>query len=137
MYHILIFSTYFLGRVLKVDGAYAAVKFPFLKDNSSNKETKDTDDSTNLLQDCRLMKTDDLQVLKSNSTSRSPDCFQRTPKKVNIPENAGQIMSLAVDGQGIFHKQMLLSLGLRLEYCIKTNKTINRCSCHCKKWAQT
>lgn len=71
-----------------------------MKESSSNKEAKDGDDPSNLLVDCRLLRADELQVLKSNSTSRSPDCFQRTPKKVNIPENAGQIMSLTIDGQG-------------------------------------
>lgn len=76
------------------------MKFPTVKENNFGKESKETDDSTSLLQECRLMRTDDLQVLKSNSTSRSPDCFQRVPKKVNIPENAGQILTLTVDGQG-------------------------------------
>ena len=76
------------------------MKFPTVKDNSSGKESKETDDSTSLLQECRLMRTDDLQVLKSNSTSRSPDCFQRVPKKVNISDSAGQILTLTVDDQG-------------------------------------
>ena len=44
-----------VGRVLKVDGAYAAVKFPSTRD----RDNKETDD---ILQDCRLMKKDDLQV---------------------------------------------------------------------------
>lgn len=47
-----------VGRVLKVDGAYAAVKFPAV--HSRDRDAKDSDD---ILQDCRLMRKDDLQVI--------------------------------------------------------------------------
>lgn len=49
-----------IGRVLKVDGAYAAVRFP--TNHSKERDSKDADD---LLQDCRLMRKDDLQVSES------------------------------------------------------------------------
>lgn len=45
------------GRVVKVDGAYAAIRFP--STHSKDRDTKDVDD---LFQDCRLMRKDDLQV---------------------------------------------------------------------------
>lgn len=47
--------------MLKVDGAHVAVRFPNTKDS---KEMKDltADDTVNLLQDCRLMRKDELQV---------------------------------------------------------------------------
>lgn len=46
------------GRVLKVDGAYAAVRFP--PAHTRDKDvSKDGDD---IFQDCRLMRKDDLQV---------------------------------------------------------------------------
>lgn len=59
-----------IGRVLKVDGAYAAVRFPSNKDYSG-KEAKDlvasansssTEDPASLLQDCRLLRKDELQA---------------------------------------------------------------------------
>lgn len=52
---------HFAGRVLKVDGAHVAVRFPCTRDS---KEIKDltSDDTVNLLQDCRLMRKDELQV---------------------------------------------------------------------------
>lgn len=40
-----------------------------------------------------------MQVIKSGTTSRAPDCFQRIPRRVNIPEG-GQILTITVDGQG-------------------------------------
>lgn len=43
------------GRVLKVDGAYAAVRFP-------SAHTKVAFDVDEILQDCRLMRKDELQV---------------------------------------------------------------------------
>ena len=58
------------GRVLKVDGAYAAVRFPSNKDYCG-KEAKDVnattgsnEDPASLLQDCRLLRKDELQVIK-------------------------------------------------------------------------
>lgn len=52
------------GRVLKVDGAYAAVKFPSTSGGprGDHRDGKDPDDTVSLLQDCRLMRKDDLQV---------------------------------------------------------------------------
>lgn len=55
-----------IGRVLKVDGAYAAVRFPCNKDYNG-KEAKDlvagnNEDPASLLQDCRLLRKDELQV---------------------------------------------------------------------------
>lgn len=45
-----------IGRVLKVDGQYAAVKFPNTNGSDNGKEEADA------WHDCRLMKKDDLQV---------------------------------------------------------------------------
>ncbi|XP_054273224.1 E3 ubiquitin-protein ligase UBR5 isoform X2 [Macrosteles quadrilineatus] len=92
-----------VGRVLKVDGAYAAVKFPNPSPKEGGKDSKETttDDTLTLLQDCRLLRKDELQVVKTNTTSRAPDCFQRTPRRINMTENGGHILTIAVDGQGI------------------------------------
>jgi hypothetical protein len=58
-----------VGRVLKVDGDYAAVRFPTSKEGKdSNKEASTTgtaEDANVLLAECRLMRTDDLQVRKT------------------------------------------------------------------------
>lgn len=55
-----------VGRVLKVDGAYAAVKFTNstgpAKDSTKDIKEVSSDDTINLLQDCRLLRKDDLQV---------------------------------------------------------------------------
>jgi len=33
--------------------------------------------------------------------SKVPDCFQRTPRRINIPtDNGNQILTLTIDGQG-------------------------------------
>ena len=60
------------------------------------------DDPTSLLSDCRILRKDDLQVVKGVTAPRLPDCFQRTPKKVLLPE-MGQILTVAVDTQGLLH----------------------------------
>jgi len=57
------------------------------------------DDPMSVLSDCRIFRKDDLQVVKSVATPRVPDCFQRVPKKVMLPD-VGQILAMAVDTQG-------------------------------------
>lgn len=50
-------------KVLKVDGAYVAVKFPGTSSSVSSQSTAPTDsDPSSLLQDCRLLRIDELQV---------------------------------------------------------------------------
>lgn len=40
-----------------------------------------------------------LQVVKTGGTPKVPDCFQRTPKKLCIPEKA-EILAVNVDSKG-------------------------------------
>lgn len=83
-----------IGRVVKVDGIYVAVKFP-------NKEGTggDKDDP---LSDCRLMRKDEIQVVRggSSASTRTLDCLQRTPKRVSFPDNV-DILSMSVDARGM------------------------------------
>lgn len=62
--NVLCLICFILGRVLKVDGAYAAVKFPTSSKESvkDSKENFSDDTTISLLQDCRLLRKDDLQV---------------------------------------------------------------------------
>ena len=52
------------AQVLKVDGAYVAVKFPGTSSSVSSQATAVAADSdpSSLLQDCRLLRIDELQV---------------------------------------------------------------------------
>lgn len=95
-----------IGKVLKVDGAYAAVKFPSVNSVNTNKDVKDESDAW---QDCRLMRKDDLQVIKSTTTSRVPDCFQKIPRRILLytPQSStsdnlnSQLLALTIDSKGI------------------------------------
>lgn len=55
--------------MLKVDGAYVAVKFPGTSSSMSNQTTAAPPDSdpSSLLQDCRLLRIDELQVLTDST----------------------------------------------------------------------
>ncbi|XP_058868620.1 E3 ubiquitin-protein ligase UBR5 isoform X3 [Acipenser ruthenus] len=104
-----------VGKVLKVDGAYVAVKFPGTSNSVSNQSTSTSDsDPSSLLQDCRLLRIDELQVVKTGGTPKVPDCFQRTPKKLCIPEKA-EILAVNVDSKGV-HAVLKTSNWVR--YCI-------------------
>uniref|UniRef100_A0AAX7U251 E3 ubiquitin-protein ligase UBR5 n=1 Tax=Astatotilapia calliptera TaxID=8154 RepID=A0AAX7U251_ASTCA len=105
-----------VGKVLKVDGAYVAVKFPGTSSSMSNQSTAAPPDSdpSSLLQDCRLLRIDELQVVKTGGTPKVPDCFQRTPKKLCIPEKA-EILAVNVDSKGV---HAVLKTGNWVRYCI-------------------
>uniref|UniRef100_A0A672HBU0 E3 ubiquitin-protein ligase UBR5 n=1 Tax=Salarias fasciatus TaxID=181472 RepID=A0A672HBU0_SALFA len=105
-----------VGKVLKVDGAYVAVKFPGTSSSMSNQSTTVPTDSdpSSLLQDCRLLRIDELQVVKTGGTPKVPDCFQRTPKKLCIPEKA-EILAVNVDSKGV---HAVLKTGNWVRYCI-------------------
>ncbi|XP_043921583.1 E3 ubiquitin-protein ligase UBR5 [Protopterus annectens] len=104
-----------VGKVLKVDGAYVAVKFPGTSNSVSNQSSTGTEpDPSSLLQDCRLLRIDELQVVKTGGTPKVPDCFQRTPKKLCIPEKA-EILAVNVDSKGI---HAVLKTGNWVRYCI-------------------
>nr|XP_029736104.1 E3 ubiquitin-protein ligase hyd isoform X6 [Aedes albopictus] len=116
-----------IGRVLKVDGDYAAVKFPPLvpagsSSGASGSSSKDKlDDSIEAWQDCRLLRKDDLQVIKSATTSRVPDCFQKIPRRIvlnpHLPsgETGSQLLTIAVDSKGI---HAIMRTGSKLHYCL-------------------
>ncbi|XP_014675920.1 PREDICTED: E3 ubiquitin-protein ligase UBR5-like [Priapulus caudatus] len=85
----------------RVDGAYALVHFGLLdKTPTAGSSSSNTDDPLSILQDCRLLRKDDLQVMKSSSNQRVPDCFVKCPRRVNLSEH-GQILAITVDPQGI------------------------------------
>uniref|UniRef100_A0A8C1B416 Ubiquitin protein ligase E3 component n-recognin 5 n=1 Tax=Cyprinus carpio carpio TaxID=630221 RepID=A0A8C1B416_CYPCA len=102
-------------KVLKVDGAYVAVKFPGTSSSVSSQSAAPTDsDPSSLLQDCRLLRIDELQVVKTGGTPKVPDCFQRTPKKLCIPEKA-EILAVNVDSKGV---HAVLKTGSWVRYCV-------------------
>ncbi|ELK32857.1 E3 ubiquitin-protein ligase UBR5 [Myotis davidii] len=104
-----------VGKVLKVDGAYVAVKFPGTSSNTNCQSSSGSDaDPSSLLQDCRLLRIDELQVVKTGGTPKVPDCFQRTPKKLCIPEKT-EILAVNVDSKGV---HAVLKTGNWVRYCI-------------------
>ncbi|KAG1657525.1 E3 ubiquitin-protein ligase UBR5 [Nymphon striatum] len=92
-----------IGQVLKIDGSMILVKFYQPKDsnNLGNIGSQGSEDISSLLQESRLLRKDDVQVIKPGTSGpRLPDCFQKQPKKVNIPD-AGQLLTISTDDQGI------------------------------------
>ncbi|CAB3231410.1 unnamed protein product [Arctia plantaginis] len=93
-----------LGRVLKVDGAYAAVRFPTVAKDVKEAVPLAPDDLSSLLQDCRLVRKDDLVSVKwgvgGAVSPRGPDCLQRAPRKIALPTDV-QVITIAVDSRGV------------------------------------
>jgi len=86
------------GKVVKVDGPYVAVRF-----NVNNKDQKEAKDDDVVYNDnIRLLRKDELQVLKSGLLPKLPECFQRVPKKVCLQSEPGHaVMALTVDVRGV------------------------------------
>lgn len=111
-----------IGRILKVDGHYAAVRFPSTSGSDQLKE------DTDAWQDCRLMKKDDLQLVKSATTSRIPDCFQKTPRRIAFSVastssnslDTQQLLTIAVDNKGV---HAIIRTGSKLHYCLHNMNT--------------
>lgn len=102
-----------VGRVLKVDGQFAAVRFP-----SSNSKDKFDESSADAWQDCRLLRKDDLQIIKSTATSRVPDCIQKIPRRIvlNLQLNEhSQLLTLTIDSKGI---HTIMKTGPSLHYSL-------------------
>ena len=98
-----------IGRVIKIDGAYAAVLF-----NSREKYIEGVTDVQVLLQECRLLRKDELQLVKGSTSPRILDCFQRFPKKVHISENA-QFLAMTVSNLGL---HAIVKNGTKLNYMV-------------------
>ncbi|KAL7038434.1 hypothetical protein ACKWTF_009577 [Chironomus riparius] len=100
-----------IGKVLKVDGQYVAVRFQ----NTSSKEKFD-ESSSDAWQECRLLRKDELQLIKSNANSRVPDCIQKIPRRVvlnqQLNENS-QLLALTIDSKGI---HTIMKTGQKLHY---------------------
>ncbi|KAL7740186.1 hypothetical protein ACLKA6_003892 [Drosophila palustris] len=98
-----------IGKVLKVDGDYVAVRFPPLNcvnnvnvNVAAGSTTKDEgkEDDWQL---CRLLRREDVQIFRSAVSSRGPDWLQKQPKKINIGADlsSAQLLTIAVDTRGI------------------------------------
>lgn len=67
------------------------------------------------------MKKDDLQVMKSATTSRIPDCFQKTPRRISLSHNeittlsSSELLTLAIDAKGI---HAIMKTGQKLHYSL-------------------
>ena len=99
-----------IGRVLKIDGNYAAVKFNTSRDQSYS----DGSDVQSLLQECRLLRKDELQLVRGSTCAKVLDCFQRLPKRVHIPEST-QIIAMTVSNIGI---HAIVKSGTKLNYIV-------------------
>ncbi|XP_067616130.1 E3 ubiquitin-protein ligase hyd isoform X2 [Eurosta solidaginis] len=91
-----------VGKVLKVDGDFVAVRFPLYAGAVCGNVNEGKDDDW---QQCRLLRREDVQAYKSNMVSRGPDWLQKQPRKVNInncSESQGfQLLAMSADVRGI------------------------------------
>lgn len=85
-----------------MDGAYVLVKFPAFsgKDPTPDVPGLAKEDPNLVLADSRILRKDELQVVKGTSLPKIPDYFQRNPKKIILPDSIFKILTMTVDSQG-------------------------------------
>lgn len=75
------------------------MRFPTIGKDGKEIVPNNVDDWTTLLQDCRLVRKDDLVAVKWGAGGaagpRGPDCVQRSPRKIILPPDI-QVLSIAV-----------------------------------------
>uniref|UniRef100_A0A6G1SD51 E3 ubiquitin-protein ligase UBR5 n=1 Tax=Aceria tosichella TaxID=561515 RepID=A0A6G1SD51_9ACAR len=96
------------AKVIKLDGNTALVRF-----NQRDPFGNQSDSDVNAyLQDCRMIRKDELQLAKeTTSSSRIIDC-QRSPKKINIADSRS-FLTFTVSNNGI---HALVKNGTKIEY---------------------
>ncbi|XP_075147167.1 E3 ubiquitin-protein ligase hyd isoform X2 [Haematobia irritans] len=108
-----------IGKVLKVDGDFVAVRFPISSSAPSSSALTGTSNNDDDWQQCRLLRREDIQVYKTAMASRGPEWLQKVPKKINISHgndpSAFQLLALAVDLRGI---HIVKKIGTKLHYSL-------------------
>ncbi|XP_016930962.4 E3 ubiquitin-protein ligase hyd [Drosophila suzukii] len=106
-----------VGKVLKVDGDFVAVRFPAMNaaaaavaaaaatasSSSNTASTSKEEGKEDDWQQCRLLRREDVQIFRTAMSTRGPDWLQKQPKKINVGADAAgvQLLTLAVDSRGI------------------------------------
>ncbi|XP_028405111.1 E3 ubiquitin-protein ligase UBR5-like isoform X2 [Dendronephthya gigantea] len=101
-----------IGVVMQVDGLYAAVLFPSKEQPPVSPSSHD--DPMSLFKKCRLVRKDELQVLKSSTNHKVPDCVQKSPKALVIPSGTTPI-TIAVANDGV---HAVLKRGNKISYAL-------------------
>lgn len=99
-----------IGRVIKIDGTYAAVRFAG-KESNGNESSMDVN---SLLQDCRLLKKDELRLIKPGNSVRQCDYIQRQPKRLTLSDSSN-IIKMTVSNKGI---HAIVRNGIKLNYVV-------------------
>lgn len=97
-----------VAKVIKLDGNTALVRF-----NQRDPFGQQSDADVNAyLQDCRMIRKDELQLAKETTSSCRIIDFQRCPKRLNISDSPN-FLTFTVSNNGI---HALVMNGLRVEY---------------------
>ncbi|CAM4857437.1 unnamed protein product [Rotaria socialis] len=82
-----------IGKVMKIDGSLVLVKFP----SKNNNDTTDPNIEANNLENCRILRKDDLLVVKGNQAPKTPDCTLSLPNSKRISLENGTLLTFSVD----------------------------------------
>lgn len=97
-----------VAKVVKLDGMTALVRF-----NQRDLFGQTDSDVNAYLQDCRMIRKDELQLVRGSSSSKVIDC-QKSPRKINITDSSS-ILSIAVSNNGI---HAIVQSGNKIQYKI-------------------
>ncbi|CAF0940743.1 unnamed protein product, partial [Didymodactylos carnosus] len=118
-----------IGKVMKIDGSLVLVRFP---SKTTTHHTQNTNDmsmdttNTNELDNCRLLRKDDLQIVKGNMTPKTPDCSLSIANIKRISLENGTLLTFSVDKDYLHTLQLRQSTVYYIQYEIGSNNGLCR-----------
>ena len=89
-----------IGKVMKIDGSLVLVKFPSKSDGT------EVNVDVNNLDNCRILRRDDLQIVKGNQSPKTPDCTLALANAKRIALENGTLISFSVDKDSLHTLQL-------------------------------
>jgi E3 ubiquitin-protein ligase EDD1 len=110
-----------IGKVVKIDGSLVLVKFP-----SKNTDINETNIDMNNLENCRILRKDDLQIVKGNTIPKTPDCTLSITNAKQITLEHGKLLTYSVDKDYLHTLQIRDSTIYYIMYEIGSNNGLCR-----------
>jgi hypothetical protein len=109
-----------IGKVVKIDGPLVLVKFP------SKNDVNEINIDMNNLENCRILRKDDLQIVKGNTIPKTPDCTLTINNAKHIALEHGKLLTYSVDKDYLHTLQIRDSTVYYIMYEIGSNNGLCR-----------
>ncbi|CAF0766114.1 unnamed protein product, partial [Didymodactylos carnosus] len=112
-----------IGKVIKIDGSLVLVRFPSKINTHPIQNTNEMSMETNTseLDNCRILRKDDLQIVKGNMTPKIPDCSLSIANSKKISLENGTLLTFSIDKDYLHTLQLRETTVYYIQYEIGSN----------------